>query len=242
MDIKHKIATMKLPIPLPVKGIFMVGPRLGIIKNQSFEPEVTEFLLSRVNENTKFADVGAGYGFHSLIVAKQLSKFGSKVYSFEPSPKDYEYLKFNSRINNLNNVIEIKPFFVSNLSGREQLFNLKNHSSFLEGEGKIINVPTITLDSLNIDFNLVKIDAEGSDLNVLLGSKRLISQGCNFTIEIGEKFLSLPIESTLDQIRSLGLGLFELPLGKRSMTNSEITSRARKCLHINIAAIPNQYF
>ena len=69
------------------------------------------------------------------------------------------------------------------MSDQKQSFNLKNHSSFLEG-GEIIDVPTITLDSLNIDFNLVKIDAEGSDLNVLLGSKRLISQGCKFTIGI----------------------------------------------------------
>ena len=99
-------------------------------------------------------------------------------------------------------------------------------------------MPTITLDSLNIDFNLVKIDAEGADLNVLQGSKRLISQGCEFTIEIGEKFLSIPIEETLNEIRSLGLSLRELPLGKRSMSNDEIIRKARKYLHINIAAIP----
>ena len=237
MDIKHKIAAIELPVPLPVKGIFMVGPRLGIIKNQAFEPEVTSFLFSRVNSNMKFADVGAGYGFHSLLIAKQSTKFNHKIYSFEPSPKDLKYLKFNSRINNLKN-IEIKPCFVSNLADQKQLFNLKNHSGFLEGGGEIITVPTITLDSLDIDFNLVKIDAEGSDLNVLLGSKRLISQGCEFTIEIGEKFLSLPIEETLDQIKSLGLSLCELPLGERRMSNDEIVHQVKKHLHINIAAIP----
>ena len=236
--IKHKIATTKLPIPLPVKGVFMVGPRLGIVKNQMFEPEVTEFLRSRVNSKTKFADIGAGYGFHSLLMAKQLSKYHSKIYSFEPSPKDLKYLKFNSIINNFKDVIVIKPLFVCNLPYQDQLFSLKNHSSFLAGGGEIIRVPTITLDSLNIDFNLVKIDAEGSDLNILQGAKRLISQGCEFTIEIGEKFLPLPVGEYLDQIRSLGLGLYELPLGKREMSNSEIITKSRKFLHINIAALP----
>jgi predicted O-methyltransferase YrrM len=133
MTIKHRIAHTRLPVPLPVKGIFMVGPRLGIIKNQAFEPEVAEFLSSRVNLNTKFADVGVGYGFHSLLIAKQLSKFNHKLYSFEPSPKNLKYLKFNSIINNLKEFIEIKPYFVSNLSDKKQSFNLKNYSSFLEG-------------------------------------------------------------------------------------------------------------
>ena len=238
MGIKHKIATLKLPIPLPIKGILMVGPRLGIIKNQTFEPEVTEFLSSQVDLNTKFADVGAGYGFHSLSMARQVSKFGNSVYSFEPAPIDLRYLTFNSRINNLKEFIQIMPYFVSNTPGAQQSFNIYNHSSFLQGRGGIILVPTITLDSLNIDFNLVKIDAEGSDLNVLLGSKRLISQGCKFTIEIGEKFLSSPIEDNLNSIRSIGLSLCELPLGKRSMSNDEIIGKARHYSHINIAAVP----
>ena len=100
-------------------------------------------------------------------------------------------------------------------------------------------MPTITLDSLNIDFTLVKIDAEGADLNVLRGAKRLINQGCEFTIEIGEKFLDLPIEDTLNEIRLLGLSLYELPLAKKELSNFEIITKARNSLHINIAAIPS---
>ena len=34
--IKHKIARIEIPLPLPVKSTFMLGPRLGIIKNQMF--------------------------------------------------------------------------------------------------------------------------------------------------------------------------------------------------------------
>ena len=90
---EHKISIIQLPIPLPVKKSFLIGPRLGILKKQVFEPEVSEFLISRANSNTIFADVGAGYGYHSILMAKYLSKFDSKVYSFEPSPKDFRYLK-----------------------------------------------------------------------------------------------------------------------------------------------------
>jgi hypothetical protein len=86
----------------------------------------------------------------------------------------------------------------------------------------------------------VKIDVERADLNVLRGAKRLINQGCEFTVEIGERFLNLPIEDTLNQIRLLGLSLHELPLAKKELSNSEIITKARKALHINIAAIPNK--
>ena len=227
-------------MPLPVKNTLMLGPRLGIIKNQMFEPEVSDFLFSRVDSRTIFADVGAGYGYHSILMAKRLSKFNNKMYSFEPSPKDLKHLKFNLIVNKLTQTVVIKPFFVSHISNKLQTFSLDNHSSNLVGGGKIIDVLTITLDSLNIDFTLVKIDVEGADLNVLRGAKRLISQGCEFTVEIGEKFLDIPIEDTLNEIRLLGLSLYELPLAKKELSNSDIITKARKALHINIAAIPNK--
>lgn len=239
VNIKHKIAHAVIPIPLPIKNTFMLGPRLGILKNQKFEPEVSDFLFSRVNSRTIFADVGAGYGYHSILMAKRLSKFNNQMYSFEPSPRELKYLKLNLIINRLTQAVVIKPFFVAHTSSTIQTFSLDNRSGNLVGGGEIINVPTITLDSLNVDFTLVKIDAEGADLNVLRGAERLINQGCEFIIEIGEKFLDLPIEDTLDEMRLLGLSLFELPLAKKELSNSEIITKARKYLHINIAAIPN---
>jgi len=238
--IKHKIAYIEIPLPLPIKNAFMLVPRLGMVKKQMFEPEVSDFLFSRVNSRTIFADVGAGFGYHSILMAKRLSKFNNQLYSFEPSPRDLRYLKFNVMLNRLTKTVVIKPFFVAHTSNKLQAFSLNNHSSNLVGGGRIINVPTITLDSLNIDFTLVKIDVEGADLNVLRGAKRLINQGCEFTVEIGERFLNLPIEDTLNQIRLLGLSLYELPLAKKELSNSEIITKARKALHINIAAIPNK--
>jgi FkbM family methyltransferase len=238
--IKHKIAYIELPVPLPIRNTFMIGPRLGIIKKQDFEPEVSDFLFSRVNARTIFADVGAEYGYHSILMAKQLSKFGSKVYSFEPSPKNLKYLKFNLILNNLTQTAVVKSVFVSDIPNELQTFSLDNQSSNLVGGGRIISVPTLTLDSLNIDFTLVKIDAEGADLNVLRGARRLISQGCEFTVEVGERFLPLHIEDYLNEIRSLGLDLYELPLARKELSNSEIIALSRKFLHINIAALPKK--
>ena len=40
----------------------------------------------------------------------------------------------------------------------------------------------ITLDSLRIQPDFVKIDAEGSELEILKGSERIIEKGTKFTI------------------------------------------------------------
>jgi hypothetical protein len=135
--VKHKIAYIKLPVPLPIKNTFMIGPRLGIIKKQEFESEVSDFLLSRANPRTIFADVGAAYGYHSILMAKQLSKFDNKVYSFEPSPKDLKNLKFNLILNSLTQSVVINPFFVSDIPNKLQTFSLDNHSSNLVGGGRL---------------------------------------------------------------------------------------------------------
>jgi hypothetical protein len=55
---------------------------------------------------------------------------------------------------------------------------------------------------------------------------------------VGERFLPLHIEDYLNEIRSLGLDLYELPLARKELSNSEIITLSRKFLHINVAALP----
>ncbi len=77
-------------------------------------------------------------------------------------------------------------------------------------------------------------------MNVLRGAKRLISQGCEFIVEVGERFLPLHIEDYLNEIRSLGLALYELPLARKELSNSEIITLSRKFSHMNIAVLPKK--
>jgi|694.fasta_scaffold150994_2 hypothetical protein len=135
--IKDKIACIVMPLPLPIRNAFILGPRLGMLKKQMFEPEVSDFLFSRVNSKTIFADVGAGYGYHSILMAKRLSKFNNQLYSFEPSPRDLRYLKFNIMLNRLTKTVVVKPFFVAHTSNKLQAFSLNNHSSNLAGGGRL---------------------------------------------------------------------------------------------------------
>lgn len=237
-NIRHRISSIHPPFPLPIDGVWLVGPRLRIFKNQIFEPEVTEFLRKRISKETVFGDVGAQYGFHTINMARELIKYGQKVYAFEPSNRNRRKLRANCKLNNLTSIVVIIPQLVSDMTGYSK-YSETNETAVSEFVSeKDILVKTTSLDDTRVDFNLVKIDAEGLDLQVLKGAKKLIESGCQFTIEIGERFLKQNLENYIEDIRSLGLDLRALPEAKNSLSNRQIIEDVRSNLHINVAAIP----
>lgn len=232
------MANIHPPFPLLIDGVWLVGPRLRIFKNQIFEPEVVEFLRKRISKETVFGDVGAQYGFHTINMAKELIKYGQKVYAFEPSNRNRWKLRANCKLNNLTSNVVIIPQLVSDVTGYSK-YSETNETAVSEFTSeKDILVKTTSLDDTRVDFNLVKIDVEGLDLQVLKGAKKLIESGCQFTIEIGERFLKQNLESYIEGIRSLGLDLRALPEAKNSLSNRQIIKDVRSNLHINVAAIP----
>jgi FkbM family methyltransferase len=237
-QIRHRIANSHPPFPLPIDGVWLVGPRLRIFKNQIFEPEVMEFLRKRIGKETVFGDVGAQYGFHTINMARELIRYGQKVYAFEPSNRNRRKLWRNCKLNNLESNVVIFPQLVSDVTGYSR-YSETNETAVSEFTSeKDILVKTTSLDDTGIDFSLVKIDVEGLDLQVLKGAKKLIESGCQFTIEIGERFLKNKLENYIEDIRSLGVDLRALPEAKDSLSNRKIIKDVRSHLHINVAAIP----
>ena len=130
-------------------------------------------------------DVGANLGGYTELVVKN-TKY-KEIHIFEPSRKCFEYLKnkFNKKniyINNKasSNVNKINIFYENEVLSQSSLHNKKNKfNSNLKTINKY-NVECITLDSYfskkksNFMIDLLKIDAEGEDLNVLKGSKKLL--------------------------------------------------------------------
>ena len=52
----------------------------------TYEPEVTSFMESCLNESDTFWDIGPHIGYHSLQ-AKRIAGTNSKVLAFEPTPR-----------------------------------------------------------------------------------------------------------------------------------------------------------
>ena len=144
-----------------------------------------EKLLEISNNTNVVFDIGAHIGLCTL----PLSKVSKNVISFEASPTNLKYLNSHVSINQISNVsiisslvgeknTEIVDFFdAKDGSGIPSIVNVK-----LKKKNMIINhikVKQLSLDSFieekSIFPEILKIDVEGAELNVLDGSKSLLT-------------------------------------------------------------------
>ena len=126
-------------------------------------------------------DVGSNYGFLSLVWAASLPELS--VHSYEIHPSIYQTLASTGEENGFSN---LKVFHQAISDKKQELvFNLKGSTASFETEHQsIVNqyiVESVTLDSIYMTNNqppvvAIKIDTDGSDYNVLIGAKTLISK------------------------------------------------------------------
>jgi FkbM family methyltransferase len=124
-------------------------------------------------------DAGAHYGFYTLYASRLVGADGM-VLSFEPHPNNYKGLLTNLRLNGVNNVKTLN-IALGEFDGKIRLYirsHSGGHSIFLKSKD-YITVELTKLDTiierLNLKrVNLIKIDAEGAELNILKGANKVI--------------------------------------------------------------------
>ena len=173
-----------------------------------------KFLKYLSNKNLNSLDVGAYKGVYTYFI----SKYSKIVYAFEPNPKSYKILK---KIVNKN--VKVFPYALSDKSSSDFLKIPKGKKGYSNQGGSIRNVKldknfgklkveTKKIDDLKLkNIGFIKIDAEGVELQVLKGAKKLIKRyKPTLLIEIEERYISEPIEKSLNKILSLGYRGFAL--------------------------------
>jgi FkbM family methyltransferase len=142
----------------------------------------TFFSYFKQNKKIKYKnkiclDVGASLGNHAIF----FSKIFKKVITFEPNPKVFTLLKYNTsfykNIKNLNfglfdkNKLLNLKIYTYNSGGSTLKYNIYNNNN-------TVKVKVKTLDSLNIKerIGLIKIDTENSEFEVLKGSQKTIKK------------------------------------------------------------------
>lgn len=128
-----------------------------------------------------FIDIGANVGSYSVLV----SDLAKDIYAFEPSPDSYYRCRKNFALNNLK-VEHVMQLALSNKKGTSGFTDLGSSSTINHLTDDIndgIKVKTDTLDnwakkclSVNKYDLVLKIDVEGSEERVLLGSRWLLKQ------------------------------------------------------------------
>ena len=173
-----------------------------------------KFLRYLINRNLNSLDVGAYKGVYTYFI----SKYSRMVYAFEPNPKSYKILK-----RTVDKNVKVLPYALSDKSSYNFLKIPKGKKGYSNQGGSIRNVKldknygklkieTKKIDDLKLkNIGFIKIDAEGVELKVLKGAKKLIKKyKPNLLIEIEERYISAPIEKSLQKILNMGYRGFAL--------------------------------
>lgn len=154
-------------------------------KVSGIESSLTRSIIKLINIDSNVIDIGANYGFITLVCSKYVNNGGGKVYSFECDENCFKNLE--------SSIIEN---------------NLKNTELFYQFVGDENTSTTKTVDSLIYEhckkIDLIKIDTDGSDLNCL--------KGCDKIIKAFKPIIVIEINNNFEQIirflMQIGYGFF----------------------------------
>ena len=158
----------------------VLSPRDGILAfMEVFQDEVYEQLWSPTLRDTVI-DIGAYVGMFTVKASDMVGKQGM-VYAIEPEPRNLTYLDKNTR--DLPNVKIVRAIAGSyNGVGRLYISNASPCHTIAYHHKNSIEIKQITLDSLRVQPDFVKIDAEGAELEILKGSERILKRGTKLAI------------------------------------------------------------
>lgn len=191
----RRVAWYRFPRPFFIRWVLGIklevsGPDEAlreIFFHGQYEPTEFHYVNDVLKPGMIFIDIGANIGLYSIFASKKVGRSG-KVIAIEPSRREYNKLHRNVVINRANNVYTVKRA-VSDSNGSAQLQVADEHfsghnsiGSFIHPTTKVVGVetvPTETLDDLIGHLpavNLIKIDAEGSELAILRGAVNTLSR------------------------------------------------------------------
>jgi FkbM family methyltransferase len=190
-NLVYNIVIMKTKISGEILGLkfkyfsndFMAS--ISVDRNEEWEPHITKFTQKYNNlyQIKNIIDIGANFGYHTLLFARSCSV---NVHAFEPQIQNYELLEYNIKNNDIKNVIlynyacgdencEINmPIFDC-----EDQINMGDITPNLDcTNNKYSTTKSVLLD--DIDFqskvDLIKLDVQGWEKKVLLGSTNLLKK------------------------------------------------------------------
>lgn len=152
-----------------------------------YNREDRDFLRRYLKRGDIVVDVGANIGALSIAAATHVGPEG-RVYSFEPHPTVYRYLRENIALNGLKNVIAVNCALAAT-PAMVNLSDKRNDDQNAVVPDSAICIPARRLDdvmSRGEEVNLLKIDVEGYERFVLEGAEETLSRTSCIYIEVSE--------------------------------------------------------
>lgn len=172
------------------------------------------FYWANRNRYRRAADIGANLGLHSIL----MGKCGWSVKAYEPDPEHVKFLRRNLDLNS-SETVELVEAAVSDKPGTLEFVRVLGNttSSHLAGakndaygpmERFPVRVETIAAIMPTVDF--IKMDAEGQEKVIILGTKAEHWVNTDMMVEVGSKENAVAIYNHLQE---LGVQAYAQKLG-----------------------------
>jgi len=203
--------------------------------NYAYEWGVKEFVYRHLPEFDGFLDIGANIGTYSILLAKK----GLHGYAFEPIKSNFDALRINLILNNLEDKVKVFPVALGTEArkaefafdmvntGASHLASIQPNDEVPEREEATVS-EIVPLDSLmdQIHFEkeeriFIKIDVEGMEDQVLLGAKKFLQAYPNIWIVMESKHSGRErLAQVLNQIADFEiLDVDDMNMGARKITD-----------------------
>ncbi len=167
-----------------------------LCSTSSHERNIHAFLVSQLSDSKQsgtFINIGAHIGKYPIL----LEGYFDKVVAIEPTPETFSRLKENIALNGISNKVVLLQVACSDRVGFGKFLTRSNESenkllypeNLSESCDPTVVVAVEKLDNL-LDVNdvetarLLVIDAEGEELRVLRGARKLLRKNILIVIEI----------------------------------------------------------
>jgi len=191
-----------------------------------YEISLTTMILSYLKPGMTFVDIGAHYGYFTLL-AFHVLKGNGMIYSFEPTKSTYEVLikntqeKKNIQAKNLaawSHDTELELLDYGDIFAGCNSFTKPRNKTITINDGKRFKINAAALDNFfkNNFPDFVKIDAESAELEILKGMNKIINEKHPIiTIEVGDLIEGLPKSRiVVDYMMDRNYKAFEFKNGK----------------------------
>ena len=154
----------------------------SIIQYGEYSEEECLVMAKCIKPGHTAIEVGSNIGAHTVVMARAVGPQG-KVIAFEPQCQNAQLLRMNLVENEVQDIVDVREQYVSDQIRRVYmpLLELLGHKNFGRVEAandtSIGNTNAVTIDSLDLQAcHFIKIDAEGSELDVLKGARKTIEK------------------------------------------------------------------